>query len=787
MVSKDFIGIRYWQGQDNFTYYPNGERKRMKTIEKKSDILLGFCRFFLVLIYLLCLGSLPAYALEFISEDEFAAVESAYKDFPLKILFKQLSESDPAKKREIRNMIILKQVFDRNMQEKTKVGAVSYNKTFGVVKDISGDKLRLWIPETESYKDLFVGIDQIPVENKNKYRLTQSGIGKYALVAYTLDDRIYKLEIDYELAVPTLLSVKREGKENLIGWTQPETIKTPSGYKVFVNGKPFASVEDTSIRVPRTEGQIDKYFVKAVYSHGKTTIDSDASESMVDGITAKEFEQKALANQTYDRIIPLLIPTQWENGKKALYENQQFFTDNLDGARKANASGLVDFFKDIDAGDSLSAIEPLTPDNLDKALASYMLAEQKAKALPAEIAVLFITQQKINENSSRKELLAETLAKKGQKDLAEKTYNQIIAGLTPLEWEKAKKLLYDNQQTLTDYLDEARKANTAGLVAFFKDIDGGDHLATQQPETPKNLDLAVSFYQRAEQKAKTFPAGIDPSFIAQLKISDINSRKGSLEKTSQEVLAKETYDKVILALNPSDWESAKTLLYEKQILLTEHLDTELIPNALSFIEFFRDIDGGDRLGGAQPETLRNLESALTFYQRADKKSGGFPPGVDMSFLSQLRINQTADRIAQMEKIRQEAMAAEVARAPQPQLAAVSDTPDPRTLDRKTALRWGVKQFKGKYYISSLSYFERVYSGQIRSIKEGKQLAGLLALPEKLRPVVIFLIEYEKAIVKASNDSAVAIDGILEDIEIAKGLWGGIPETKRNMIVKYVSK
>ena len=635
----------------------------MKTIEKKSDILLGFCRFFLVLIYLLCLGSLPAYALEFISEDEFAAVESAYKDFPLKILFKQLSESDPAKKREIRNMIILKQVFDRNMQEKAKAGAVSYEKTFGVVRDISGDKLRLWIPETESYKDLFVGIDQIPVENKNKYQLTQSGIGKYALVAYTLDDRIYKLEIDYELTVPTQLSVKREGKENLIGWTQPETIKTPSGYKVFVNGKPFATVEDTSIRVPRTEGQIDKYFVKTVYSHGKISIDSDASESIVDELTAKEFEQTALANQTYDRIIPLLIPTQWENGKKALYENQQFFTDNLDGARKANASGLVDFFKDIDAGDSFSTIEPLTSDNLDKALASYMLAEQKAKALPAEIAV---------------------------------------------------------------------------------------------------------------------------SFISQLKINDINSRKVSLEKTGPKVLAKETYDKVILALNPSDWESAKNLLYEKQILLTEHLGAELKRNALSYIEFFRDIDGGDRLGGAQPETLRNLESALTFYQRADKKSGGFPPGVDMSFLSQLRINQTADRIAQMEKIRQEAIAAEVARAPQLQ-PAVSDTPDPRTLDRKTALRWGVKQFKGKYYISSLSYFERVYSGQIRSIKEGKQLAGLLALPEKLRPVVIFLIEYEKAIVKASNDSAVAIDGILEDIEIAKGLWGGIPETKRNMIVKYVSK
>ena len=488
------------------------------------------------------------------------------------------------------------------------------------------------------------------------------------------------------------------------------------------------------------------------------------------------------------------------------------------------------------------------------------------------------------------------------------------------------------------------------------------------------LEVSAEGYETQKQWIK-LDSGGDMRVSIRLKpitaslIVDTEPKEAS-EIQQQKRLAKETYDKVILALNPSDWESAKNLLYEKQILLTKHLDTELRQNALRFIEFFRDIDGGDRLSGAQPETLRNLESALSFYQRANNKSEEFPPDVDMSFLSQLRINQTGDRIAQMEKIRQETMAAKSAKAaPQqpsilikeiefsentvidtetlvkvtepytereltmaglselvdlvtiiyqergyilarawlpkqdiidgivhinimeayvdeievtgvrtdkfttnfllkcfePQIKhrvikeslleqgikssrmlqdvqtqvilkkgskphsvkltlntiyreksfrgqvkpmevylemeeedyiqdmasnkepVVFDTPDPGTLDRETALRWGVKQFKGKQYISALSYFERVYSGQIRSIKEGKQLAGLLTLPEKERPVIIFLIEYEKAMVKASNDSAVAIEGILEDIGVASGLWGGISEAKRNMIAKYIAE
>jgi len=249
-----------------------------------------------------------------------------------------------------------------------------------------------------------------------------------------------------------------------------------------------------------------------------------------------------------------------------------------------------------------------------------------------------------------------------QKRLAEETYGRVVTSLTISKWEKAKKLLYDNQQFLKRNLGDVRKYNVIKLTDFFHNIDKGDKLSERKPETMENLHLALKSYQAAEQKAKKLPAGIDVLFITQLKIRDINSRKGVLEKTSQEVLAKETYDKVILALNPSDWESAKNLLYEKQILLTEHLGEELKTNALGFIEFFRDIDGGDRLSGAQPETLRNHESALTFYQRANKKSEGFPPDVDMSFLSQLRINQTANRIAEMEKIRQEAMTAKSAKA-----------------------------------------------------------------------------------------------------------------------------
>ena len=71
---------------------------------------------------LLCLGLFPAHAIDFVSKEQFESEKNPYKDYPLKVLFRKLNESKPSEKKEIRNIIILKQVFDRPMQEKAKAG-----------------------------------------------------------------------------------------------------------------------------------------------------------------------------------------------------------------------------------------------------------------------------------------------------------------------------------------------------------------------------------------------------------------------------------------------------------------------------------------------------------------------------------------------------------------------------------------------------------------------------------------------------------------------------------------
>ena len=505
-------------------------------MKSKTKFLTGSYRFILLVFFLVCLDYSPAFPVDFITQKEFVAEKSAYKDYPLKILFKKLAESDASTKREIRNVIILKQVFDRNMQEKVEAGVVKYKKPYGIIKEISKDNLRLWIPETDSYRDLYVGIDRIPLENINNFKITSSNIGKYASIVYTLDGRIYKIKIDFELSVPTGLYVKREGNENIVGWDEPAAAQKPSGYKVFINREPFKTVEGTVVRVPRTKGQVDEYYVKAIYKHGVSFLDSEASDVQLDEITAKEINQELLAGETYKRIMASLNPAESEKASKLLYDNQQLLTEHLDQERKENTEVLIGFFRNIDEGDRLSLEKPETVGNLETALSFYKRAEQKAKALPASIDVLFLTELKINENLNRKALL-ET---RQQELLAGETYKRIMASLNPAESEKASKLLYDNQQLLTEHLDQERKENTEVLIGFFRNIDEGDRLSLEKPETVGNLETALSFYKRAEQKAKALPASIDVLFLTELKINENLNRKALLETRQQELLAAKT-------------------------------------------------------------------------------------------------------------------------------------------------------------------------------------------------------------------------------------------------------
>jgi hypothetical protein len=248
-------------------------------------------------LFLTCLHSTSAFAVGFITKKEFEAQKSPYQDYPLKILFKKLAESDASEKRIIRNAIILKQAFDRDIQEKIKAGLISYQETFGTISNLSNDNLKLWLPKTDSSISFYLGIDHIPLLNDDNYEILESNINKYAVVIYSLDNRVYQIKISFLPAAPDGLYMQRENEKNVVGWKRPAAAREPVGYKLFINEELFGQVKETHVKVPRTAGQVDEYYVKAVYKHGDNLIESDASNIQTDEITAKEVRQEILAGE----------------------------------------------------------------------------------------------------------------------------------------------------------------------------------------------------------------------------------------------------------------------------------------------------------------------------------------------------------------------------------------------------------------------------------------------------------------------------------------------------------
>ncbi|MBW1754523.1 MAG: hypothetical protein JRJ46_15940, partial [Deltaproteobacteria bacterium] len=290
-----------------------------------------FAKILLIILlgmFVTCLHSTSAFAVDFITKKEFEAQKS--------------------EKKMIRNTIILKQVFDRNMQEKIKAGLISYQETFGTISNISNDNLKLWLPKTDSSISFYLGIDHIPLVNDHNYEILESNINKYAAVIYSLDNRVYQIKISFLPTAPNGLYMQRENEKNIVGWKRPTTAREPVGYKLFINEELFGQVKETHVKVPRTSGQVDEYYVKAVYKHGDSLIESDASDIQIDAITAKEVQQQLTAGQTYDRIVAALNPSEWQTAEKLLYGNQQFLNQNLDAERQQNTALLAAFFKDID-------------------------------------------------------------------------------------------------------------------------------------------------------------------------------------------------------------------------------------------------------------------------------------------------------------------------------------------------------------------------------------------------------------------------------------------------------
>jgi len=508
-------------------------------------------------------------------------------------------------------------------------------------------------------------------------------------------------------------------------------------------------------------------------------------------------QNQARAEQTYTRIVAALDSGQWQEARKLVYERQDLLSQHLDAQRRADCLTLAGFFRSIDKGDRLAEIKPPTGPNLDTALESYRQAVAKGQALPAALDVGLIARQKIRTVVALKDELAA-----GQKSAkAQAIYTQIMQSLTPQKWPAARTELAENEALLSAELDPARKANVTRLLAFFQFIADGDRLTAQQPETADNLNMALSSYRLADQKARDLAPEIDLTFITTEKMEDNKSRQAGLDLKSRQARARAVYSRIEQALTPGSWENGMRMSLDKLPPEINYLPKRSQAEARLLVAFFQDIETGDQLRFQQPEIDSNLARAQNAYNQADNKAKSLAPEFEIRFIIKARVEALLMQRAAVVKREQARMAAQQAAAP----AAVVPLPPPpsaavpapaddfdHSATGKAALKLGMKSFSRQKYDLAMRYFGKVYAKQIGKLKKSgkKQSFTILGLHPAVRAEVIFLVQLDQLKKSSAGDVTLLEEGLndmLTDIEDGAGVWSIIKERKRNKIVKHIER
>jgi hypothetical protein len=601
-------------------------------------------RFFWIILFVPALFLFaPAYGLDFVTRNEFVMEKDSFKNYPLNILFKKFVESKETEKRKLRNLIVLKMVFDRETEEKIAPGGVKYQETFCLISDITPDHMRIRIPESGDEKDLYVGMDRIPLENPGKFPITALNIHRYAMVVYSLDERIYKLAVSFPLSAPQALTVTRKNGDNLLEWRQPQGSHVPIGYRVFVNDLPVASVEGAMARIPRTQGRIDAYQVRALYSHGSSVVESLDSKIVVDAISSEELGKRREADELYSRIKQAVTPLQWHTARKLLYDNQGLLERHLGQEARADIFALIDFFKTIDSGDALMARQPPTNDDFDSAANYFTEAEQKARDLPSEIRVMFIVRFKNGELFKMRTLMEN----REMEVQVTALYDRIKRMANPTQWQTARALLHDNREMLERYLTGDRKALVVDLSDFFRKIEAGDQVMTQEPVRFENYYVARSFYNDAEHLIESLPREMSFSHLVRSKKDHLRQRVAQLTSSERLGTAQKIYDRIVAALNAGEWKHAKALLFENQELLTDTLEGSQRSDSIHLAAFFREIDAGDEIGSRKPESIDNIGSALAFYGEAARRAEKLSENIGVAFVVRLKEVSAREKMARL--------------------------------------------------------------------------------------------------------------------------------------------
>ncbi len=589
----------------------------------------------LLLAIILAAPAWPADAIEFVTREAFNVEKSSYKNYPYRVLFDKFHSSEGLEKKKIRNVIILKQVFDPEIRQRAIAAGEKFETYYGVVKRLGEDSLRLWLPESDSFKDFPVGFDRIPVDNKHDYPATAANISNFAAIVHIMDNRVYKVEISFALPAPEELKVQRRGENNVVSWQAPENVRAPSGYRVFVNDKLYKTVTGTSLEVPRSREQADEFFVKAVYAHQKGRIASAASPTLYDAASAQEIEKRQQAGDVYNQFAAALARSDQQTARKLMDANLPLFTDFLSPDRQTHILTAGTFFKALDEGDRLTALRPETPNNLTGARTAFQRAAHAASRLPAHFKLSEVARARLDANRN----LTARLTQRMQTEKAGQIFAQISAGLQPGHWEKARKTLYQQQAFLREHLEQKNISAVEALAGFFQSIEKGDLSAGIQPITSRHLETALQNYRQAEKESRTLPETLDAGFIARQRIKATTNRQAALATEQLTRLATQTWDKLVMDLNPSGWQSAKTTLYANQSSLAANLPPENKAILVTLVDFFTSVDEGDRLAASQPATIKNLDTAAMYYQRATQKAATLPDSLDVGFITQLKTNE----------------------------------------------------------------------------------------------------------------------------------------------------
>ena len=584
-----------------------------------------------------CLCCNTAYSIDFITKDRFKSDAGGYKDYPFRVLFQKLAQSQGEEKKKIRTAIVEKQVFDRNMQKRVEAGTVSYQRSFGVVREISEDRLVLWDAQSQTARTFYTGLLAIPTLNPEAHEVSSFNLSRFAVVVYSMDDRVYQLEIGFPIFIPQDLELIREGSRNLLQWTEPSAAPKPVGYRVYVSGGLYQSIEKTAIRIPRKPDQADEYTVRAVYRHGTALVESEPSATVFDRVTASELAEKSQAEQAYALMLSSLNPASWENARRILTENLPVFSTRLDHGQQAIVMGLTRFFTDIDEGDRLGMLQPETPEHLTQALQYYEAAMETGSQLAPAVDVAFIASRKIQENQDRQA----RVAAQNRKMLARNTLTELLDDLTPSTWESSRAQLMDNKALLTAHLTGAELATVNAMLGFFAEIDAGDALVRSAGDSPDQLSRAAAYYARARQKAGG-AAGVDATLavIAAGKSQALSGRIAALRTQNRQALARQTYDEVVATLTADRWPEARSRLLSQRDLLIDGMDADRRATVEGLLRFFSDIDAGDSLSSVPEATVAQMTRAGEFYQSARQKAMALEPEVNVSFIAELKLSES---------------------------------------------------------------------------------------------------------------------------------------------------